>query len=376
MLRPSMMAPRFMFEIFLFWKSARSGKIVGSMKLKYLGYVIFFAIFVVFWYFIRKNISVILTTFNTTVANLTSYIIIAFIFSLVAYLIVAIAYRIILGMVGIKRNLFDALKLELYAMTISVLIPSGGFSAIAVYAEDAEEHGDSKATEISGSLLFILSDYTAISLILLTASIYLFGIGSLTWATFIPSLIFWLITILFYALSWLSTRKHDYLTRKITKLFLWVGRLIKKFTKKKLNAENYAEQFINEFAQASVSVSKNKKKWFRVIGVVLLAHIAKILILYLVFLSFGADVSLRNVLVGYAIGVTIQVLSPTPMGIGFVEAAMGLAYVNLGLSGEIATATVLIYRAIVFWIPFFIGFLVMQGRRIKKITEDIKTIGV
>lgn len=344
------------------------------MKFRYFGYLLFLAVFIFFGYFISKNISVILYTFNTTLTHLTSYVLIAAALSAFSYILIGFSYRSIFKIVGIKRGVIESLWLMISSITLNVLFPSGGLASIAVFAEDADEHGDSKPAEVSGGVLCLMADYTAISIILLASNLYLFSTDSLHWASFVPSIVFWVLTLLLYVLFWLSTKKRSFITVKITALFLWLARLIKRISKKKIKAEEFAEKFISEFANANKSISNDKSDWYKSIGIFLFSHIARIAVLYLIFSSFGVEILWRNILVGYAIGVTILVLSPTPMGIGFVEGAMGLAYVNLGLSGSVATATVLIYRALVFWVPFFVGFLFLQSKRLKKIREEIRSI--
>ncbi len=342
------------------------------MKLKAFGFLFFALIFTVFGYFIQKNISVILDTFNTTFSNLTSYLLYSIILVILSYFLIAYSFKLILKIFNIKRNILESIKLQLSALAINILLPVMGFSSLAIFAEDAEEHNDSRAAEVAASLLFMIGDYTGISIILLFSNIYLATINSLNWITLIPSIIFWALTSTMYVVLWLSRKRREFIVKKIQKLFTWIAYIANKFIKKEINPKQLSVRLVDEFAKASEKISTDRKHWYEVIGFLLTSHSIRLLILFLIFLSFGLDAQIVNVLVGYAIGITISVLSPTPMGIGFVEGAMGLAYINLGLPGSIVGATILIYRAIVFWIPFFIGFILMQSKRLKKIKEEIE----
>jgi phosphatidylglycerol lysyltransferase len=66
---------------------------------------------------------------------------------------------------------------------------------------------------------------------------------------------------------------------------------------------------------------------------------------------------------GFAVGLLFMVVTPIPMGIGVVEGVMPLVYISLGVPGEAATVVTLAFRGLTFWLPFFIGFLLL--RRVK-----------
>jgi len=71
-------------------------------------------------------------------------------------------------------------------------------------------------------------------------------------------------------------------------------------------------------------------------------------------------------------------ISITPQGVGVVEAAVTVAFTAFGASATAGMAIGLVYRGIVFWMPFLIGAILIQTtktfrpdkRKKKKITNE------
>ena len=53
-------------------------------------------------------------------------------------------------------------------------------------------------------------------------------------------------------------------------------------------------------------------------------------------------------------------ISITPQGVGVVEAAVVVAFTSFGETAAAGTAIGLVYRGIVFWMPFLIGAILIQ----------------
>ncbi|WP_270298653.1 lysylphosphatidylglycerol synthase transmembrane domain-containing protein [Eggerthella sinensis] len=62
----------------------------------------------------------------------------------------------------------------------------------------------------------------------------------------------------------------------------------------------------------------------------------------------------------FAVAAISVILSPTPQGVGVVEAAIAAILTAHGCSLATATAIALVYRGIMFWVPFCIGALLLS----------------
>lgn len=339
------------------------------MKHKILKSVLLVLLVALFGYFIQKNIGVIRETYQITTRHMTGYLLLAAAFSVISELIITGVYKALFAQLSIFRRFSKMLALHLSGIAVSIIIPSGGFASALVYADDAKKE-EPRAAAITGFLLAGIADYSAVSTLLIFAMLYLSGVGGLGLSVFIPALIFLGLTLFLYFLVWISANGLGLAERVFTKIIGFVASILTRFSRKKINAKEAAESFLVEFSQASKYIFQNKKDWLLTIGGMILSHVARIAVLYIIFLSLGSEPTYRALVTGYAIGTLFVVISPTPSGVGFVEGAMVLSYTSLGVPAALATTAVLIYRGLVFWVPFFIGFGLLQGSRIRRIRED------
>ncbi len=92
-----------------------------------------------------------------------------------------------------------------------------------------------------------------------------------------------------------------------------------------------------------------------------------VLALHLCMRAVGGDISLLAVFVVFTIGIIAGTATPTPGGLGGVEAGLVGGLVAYGLNASEALAAVLLYRLIAYWLlllPGFIAFLCIRKRYI------------
>lgn len=77
--------------------------------------------------------------------------------------------------------------------------------------------------------------------------------------------------------------------------------------------------------------------------------------LWLCALALGTDLSLVQALLVFTLGVVVGTATPTPGGLGGVEAGLVAGMVAFGLPGHIALAVALTYRFINYWFSMGIG---------------------
>jgi uncharacterized protein (TIRG00374 family) len=78
------------------------------------------------------------------------------------------------------------------------------------------------------------------------------------------------------------------------------------------------------------------------------------LVLLTAFAAFGASPPLIIVLIGYLIGQLGGAL-PLPGGLGGIDGGLIGTLILYGVAAAPATAAVLLYRVILFWVPLFMG---------------------
>ena len=72
--------------------------------------------------------------------------------------------------------------------------------------------------------------------------------------------------------------------------------------------------------------------------------------------AVGADVSLSQVVLVHLVGGSLGAAVPVPGGLGAVEAGLIGGFTLMGVDAATATAGVLLYRLLTFWLPVLPGF--------------------
>jgi len=83
------------------------------------------------------------------------------------------------------------------------------------------------------------------------------------------------------------------------------------------------------------------------------------LTLYFIFVAAGHAVSPGVLLAGYGLPLLLGKVSFLPGGVGIVEGMMAALYDGLGVPDPITVVVILTYRAISFWVPTLMGFLLI-----------------
>lgn len=88
-------------------------------------------------------------------------------------------------------------------------------------------------------------------------------------------------------------------------------------------------------------------------GAVLFGHAA---VLVLCLAAFGGRLAVAHVVLVYLAGSAIATASPTPGGLGVLEAALVAGLTGIGANPGIAVSGVLSFRLLTFWLPLVPGF--------------------
>ena len=97
---------------------------------------------------------------------------------------------------------------------------------------------------------------------------------------------------------------------------------------------------------------------FAAYGCALFASICELTCFALCGIAFGIYQP-EPLICGYVVATLFAMISITPQGVGVVEAMVVVAFAAYGENAAAATATGLVYRGIVFWMPFGIGAVLM-----------------
>lgn len=76
--------------------------------------------------------------------------------------------------------------------------------------------------------------------------------------------------------------------------------------------------------------------------------------------ALGARMSIADAVIICTVGMAAAAVTPTPGGLGGVEAGLVASMIGFGSTDDVALATVLLYRLLTYWLPILPGLLFFQ----------------
>ncbi len=151
------------------------------------------------------------------------------------------------------------------------------------------------------------------------------------------------------------------INKKIGEKFtLWGLKIFKRFTKKDhINMETKALKALNRFQGSIRILMKNREVLFYALPLSFLIWFVEIIRLYILFLAFNNPVSWELIVVIFVIAALVSLVPLLPGGLGAVDGMMILLFSIAGVPPSISAAVTIIERLISFWLPSFLGILML-----------------
>lgn len=90
-----------------------------------------------------------------------------------------------------------------------------------------------------------------------------------------------------------------------------------------------------------------------------------VLVLWSTTKSVGVELPIIDLFIAFVVGNTALTVSPTPGGLGAVEAAITGVFISAGVASPLALASVVLFRVMSYWLPIVPGYLAFR-RALKK----------
>lgn len=269
---------------------------------------------------------------------------------------VGLAYRVNYRLLDIHKPLKHMVLMSAVANNfVGIIAPSGGMSALAVFLGDAKRNEHSSARVTVACLLYLLFDYIGLLGAVLLGLLVLVRRNRLDWAEITAASILALVALAILLVLYVGFKWPERLGKTLAWLAQKANWLAGKFKRQKRLEVAEAYSFAEDISAGVAVLRANPRQL--VIPVILGMTNKGLLItvLLMLFLAFGVPVSGGSVIGGFALGYLFTIVSLTPSGIGMMEGVMALVLRSLGVNLEEAAILTLAFRAITFWLPFFIG---------------------
>lgn len=291
------------------------------------------------------------------------WIVVAAFLQIAYYIIFSAVFKAAFHTVEVKSRVLELLPVTLGTLFVNTLAPTWGMAGAALFVDDVAHRGQSAARAAAGTLLAQAADYITFSLVLVFGLAYLLLNHDLKAYELVGAVFLLLVISGLGGGLVLAVWRPDWLTRLFGLAQRGINELMIKLKRRTRLTGDWAGQNAAEFIEAANAIKARPWRLFKTLSIALGAHLTNIISLYAIFLAFHQQIGVWALVAGYAIGILFWDISPVPQGIGIVEGVMALLFTTLGVPALTATVIALAFRALDFWLPMVLGFILL--RRVK-----------
>ncbi len=240
----------------------------------------------------------------------------------------------------------------LAAQFAGVVLPSIGLASILVFVKELKQRDFNSSHGLAIGFLFYLTGYVTFSVLLIVALAILSARQDLSIYQALTAVVMFFIVGLGILVFIVIARSRKDTAATLTLVFSLVNVLSRLVRRRPLVTQEKLYQLSGGLHETIEHFVDQPKRLAGPSAWAFLSHLAMMMVLGFLFLAAAEPIPVDILATGYAIGWLFSVVSITPQGVGFVEAAMIGTFTSLGVAFELATVVVLAYRGITFWLPF------------------------
>ena len=344
-------------------KQGRSGKAKGCLKYALI-FIVIIGILLAF-----SKLSELKSEFLSM--NIW-YFGVSVLFSFMVYILEGFFLLVSLRAFGEKIPIKTSIKYSLLINSLGYLVSLGGLTPFAtqIYILDYENITPKKATltRILQVVLFNL----LFNILVIVGFLYVVfdekNIGFSMITMTIAMLVFIIISsIIYLTVFWKNFRKFS-----MNILISGINKIIRIFTKKRFINSNNIEKYISDFHIGFRNLLNQPILAITIILITLTDWFLWIGVMFFTFKAVHYTINLGELMIGFAVGQTVAIISMIPGGAGTMEGSMALIFSAFGIQFETALGAVLLYRASFYIIPFLVSLPFYLSLK-KKIKKDEKT---
>ena len=255
---------------------------------------------------------------------------------------------------------------------MNTIAPSLNLAGTTLVVDDARQRGIAPGKATSAALLMQITIDSGFATIMLVGFAILAATVGLSPLWFLLGLLVIALVGAMVTILVLGRKRPTAVMRLLRPVERLVNRVLARFKKKPLDP--WVERAVRSFSDAAGLIARNPRATAKAFGCSIFASTCELACFGLVGLGFGVTVP-EALICGYVVATLFAMISITPQGVGVVEAAVVVAFTSFGESAAAGLSIALVYRGIVFWMPFLIGAVLIQTtktfrRDAKKVARD------
>ncbi len=334
---------------------------------------IFWIRVIIFLWVVISRFSQIKNLYDSLLQGQWQWVIVAILLQVLYFSLYSEIYHSAFMTVGVQSQLGELIPVTFSAMFMNVAVPIGGASGASLFVDDATRRGQSGARATVGTLLVLISDFSAFTLILIVGVIYLITHQNFKFYEAITAFILLVVIGVMTSFLLMGLWRPQALRRFMNFARRVANRIAHLFKRPDVLDESWVERNTGEFTEAAIAIAAQPALLLRTVATAFAAHTVNLATLFALFLAFHQRVHFGVLVAGYAMGILFWVISITPQGIGVVEGMMTLVFASLGVPIERATIIALTFRGMTFWLPMAIGFVLLNRTRTFGVKTSVRT---
>ena len=285
-------------------------------------------------------------------------IIVACLLQLSKYFAQAFSYQYAFKSVGARFPAKNTIMLVFGTFFMNTVAPSLNLAGATLVVDEGRRRGIEAGRSTSAAVLMQMSVESGFFVIMTIGFIILAITGALSpeWL-FFGLILAVLITSMGLLLS-LGNSNPKLLLRILRRFSAIANFFLVKLKKPKLPA--WEQGVVTSFGEAGRLIIKHPRTTAKVFLCSVGASACELSCFIAVGFAFGVF-QLEALISGYVIATLFAMISITPQGVGVVEAAVSILFGTLGIDATLGLSVVLVYRGLVFWMPFLIGAVMLRG---------------
>jgi uncharacterized protein (TIRG00374 family) len=293
-----------------------------------------------------------------------------------SYAIMARSYQGIAQAAGAQVPFWDMLKITFVANTVNYLVSTGGLSGFAVRMYFFIRRAIPSGTAVIISLVQTFITNTVLLLFVVAGFAYLLSAHELHGYALATLAVLLFLFVLAAGLAVLLLLHRGLRRRTLFVLAESVHWVLYRFFPRHKPARVRIWRFQRNLNRGIEFLLARKRRMAAPTFWIVIDWIVTLLILYSAFLAVGYPIPLTFVVVGFAVGIVLSLVSFVPGGLGVMEGSMAAIFASLSVPFETAVVAVLIFRVAYYLVPmiisvfFFRGMLLQGARAAPEVLEE------
>lgn len=317
--------------------------------------------------FLVSNADFISSFVDTLQTGATLPIVVALVAMVARHLVQAASYDAAFEAVGYKTGFWHNVILIFNLVFINTFCLFSGATGVAFIIDDAHRKGADLGTATSGAILSQIGYFAAVFVISVIGFASMLSAGTMNPLFIMGGLILGLTLVGLSSLFVMGYLKPDALY-SIFQLIENGINIVLKPLKKHLRAA-WGSSTADSIIKSARILAHNPLGAFITVAYAALSALLNMACLVAIGYAFGFD-KVAPLVAAFAVAAISVILSPSPQGVGVAEAAITVILTAHGSSFAAAGAIALVYRGIMFWIPFCIGALSLTQSGFFKTKKD------